>query len=153
MIIFYGDNFELNLTNLEITFIQENALFYDSFFKNYTPPFTLPLDDETSRKLGLIDLENTSGYTVKHFGKIFIDTYFEDAYLFIEVEDGSLQGNIAFGKLTIPILETNLSELPFPLIKTTSINAWANSIKSKQYPEVSHCFPMMFDDDFSSETN
>ena len=153
MIIFYGDDFELNLTTLKITFIKENALFYNAFFKNYTLPFTLPMDEETSQKLGLIDVENTSGYKVKHFGKLFLDTYFEDAYLFIEVEDGNIQGNIAFGQLTLPIMETKLSALPFPLIKTNSINEWAKSITSKKYPEVSHCFPMVFDDKFSSENN
>lgn len=153
MIVFYGADFKLNLTNLKITFVKENALFYDSFFKNYTLPFSLPMDDETSQKLGLIDLENTSGYTVKHFGTIFLDTYFEEAYLFITIEEGNIQGSIAFGKLTLPILETKLASLPFPLIKTDNINELDNSNRTKTYPEVSHSFPMVFDDNFHNESN
>jgi hypothetical protein len=153
MIIFYSDNFQLNLTTLNITFVKENALFFDAFYKNYTLPFTMPIDSETSQKLGLLDLNNTSNYTVKHYGKLFMDSYFDEAYLFIEVEEDNIQGSIAFGKLTIPLLDTKLADLPFPIIKTTSINNWAKEIKTKQYPDVSHCFPLVFDDEFHNTTN
>ena len=62
MIVFYGENFELNLTNLSIKFIEESNFFYTSFFRNYTLPFIIPLDDETSEKLGLIDIDNIVDY-------------------------------------------------------------------------------------------
>lgn len=153
MIIFYGQDFELNLTNLNITFIEENALFFDAFFKNYTLPFTLDIDDEISQKLGLIDLENSSDYKVKHFGKIFIDNHFEDAYFLIEVIEDAIECTLYFGKVTIPLMDTQLAALPFPLIKNESVNAWANAIKNKTYPEVSHSFPMVFDDEFKKESN
>ena len=154
MIIFYADSgWKLNLTNLKITFIEENALFFDAFFKNYTPPFSIILDDEISEKLGLIDEENISDYTVKHSGKIFLDNKFDDAYLLIELIEGDVEATIAFGKITIPLMDTPLSALPFPMIKNTLINTWAKAIKNKVYPEVSHAFPMVFDDEFNNESN
>lgn len=154
MIIFYADSgWKLNLTNLKITFIEENALFFDAFFKNYTLPFPIVLDDDISEKLGLIDEENISDYTVKHEGKIFLDNQFYIAYLLIEIIEGDVEATISFGKITIPLMETPLSSLPFPMIVNTSINTWAKSIKNKTYPEVSHAFPIVFDDEFNNESN
>jgi len=154
MIIFYADSgWQLNLTHLKITFIEENALFYDGFFKNYTLPFNLEVDDDISIKLGLIDEENSTNYTIKHNGKLFSDNKFDTAYLIIEVSEGNLEATISFGKITIPLMDTPLAKLPFPVINTTTINDWANSIKNKQYPEVSHAFPMVFDDEFNKESN
>jgi len=154
MIIFYADSgFELNLTDLKITFVEENALFYDAFFKNYTLPFSLPVDEEMAIKLGLINEENISGYTVKHEGKIFIDNSFETAYLIAEMLEDDIEASLSFGKITIPLMDTLLSKLPFPLINPASISDWATSIKNKFYPEVSHAFPIIFDDEYKKESN
>lgn len=154
MIIFYSDTgFEHNLTNLDITFIEENNLFYDSFFKNYSLPFSVPLDDETSVKFGLIDMDNIANYKVKYTGKLLIDYNFEDAYFIIEEYENDLQATLYFGTETLPLLETKLSDLPFPIIKTTSLKTYANSILDKKWPEVPCNFPMVFDDEFNNETN
>lgn len=153
MIVFYAKaGWKLNLTNLKITFIEENALFYDAFFRNYTPPFSLPMDDETSIKLGLIDDENRSDYTIKYEGDIFKDNRFSPGYLIIEVLEDGVEATLSFGKMTIPLMDTPLSSLPFPIIKSI-YSAIVNNGNDKVYPDVSHCFPMIFDDKFAEETN
>jgi hypothetical protein len=154
MIIFYGDTFKLNVTDLNIKYIEESSFFYDAFYKNYTPPFNMPLDEETSLKLGLIDVDNVSSYTIKHEGKLFIDTVFYDAYLLIESENEYIEGSFYYGKENLPLLETPLSELPFPTIDNyLNIRLLASDYVDKSWPEVSCNFPMVFDDDFSATTN
>lgn len=152
MIIFYGDDFQLNVTNLKIKFIEESSFFFSSFYKNYTPPFSMFLDDETSIKLGLIDVDNVSSYAVKHEGKLFIDTKFYEASLLLEVENETIEGSFFYGSLNIPILETPLKELPFKTINTPTLILAENNI-TKAWPEVSCNFPMVYDDDFSKNTN
>ena len=54
MIQFFGKTpriFNLDLTDVKITLIEENPLFFDYFVRNYTWPFTKKIDDETSRKI------------------------------------------------------------------------------------------------------
>jgi hypothetical protein len=153
MIIFYGANFTLNVTNLNIKFIEESSFFFDAFYKNYTPPFSMDLDDETSKKLGLIDVENVANYSLQYEGKLFIDTKFEDAYLVIDTENETLEGSFYYGKETLSLLETPLKELPFKTITASNIAALADTYIIKSWPEVSCNFPMVFDDGFSKTTN
>lgn len=149
MIIFYSNTgWQQNLTNLKITFVEENAFFYDAFYKNYTKPFTFTLDDETSINLGLIDVENSSDYKVKHEGLLFIDDHFESANFIIEIENDNLEAVLTFGEIDLPIMSTPLSALPFPIIKTTDIKTHAKEIIQKNYPSVNYNFPLLFDDDF-----
>ena len=154
MIIFYSNaGWEQNLTNLKITFVEENAFFYDAFYKNYTKPFTFTLDDETSINLGLIDVENSSNYNVKHNGVLFIDDHFESCSFIIEIENGNLEAVLTFGEIDLPIMSTPLSALPFPIINTSDIKAHAKSIIGKNYPSVNYNFPMLFDDSFFEKTH
>lgn len=153
MIVFYGSDFELNVTNFNIKFIEESAFFFKSFFKNYTLPFTMPLDDETSIKLGLIDVSNISNYKVKHEGKLLIDTKFYDAFFILEIRNEELEGSFFFGKENLPVLEKSLKEIPFPTITTSNMNSLINSYIDKSWPEVPCNFPMVYDDDFSKTTN
>ena len=151
MIVFYGDNFELDLTETKISLVEENPLFYNYFVKNYSWPFTKKVSDDVSRKLGFIDIENSADYETKYFGKLLIDNDFEDAYLLIvDIEDNILQGTIYYGKTSIALLDTDLSALPFPVIETTDLLTHAASVAQKQYPEVDYNFPMVIDPDFSS---
>lgn len=153
MIVFYTETFELNVTNINIKFIEESSFFFDAFYKNYTPPFVMPMDEETSEKLGLIDVDNITDYTVKHKGKLFIDNDFFDAYLLIEVENEYIEGSFYYGTENLPILETPLKELPFVTIQSPGIDTLVNDYVTKSWPEVSCNFPMVYDDAFSKKTN
>lgn len=153
MIVFYGDDFQLDLTETKISLVEENPLFYNYFVKNYSWPFTKKVSDEVSKTLSFLDLENSSGYETKYLGKLLIDNAFEDAYLLLtDLEDNILQGTIYYGKASIALLDTPLSELPFPVIETTDLLAHAKTVSEKQYPEVDYNFPMVIDPDFSSNS-
>ena len=154
MIVFYATSgWSLNLTKLNIKFVEENSLFNSSFYKDYTLPFQIPLDDETSLKLGLINVENISSYKVAHEGRLFIDTTFHEASFIIEFEQNQLEGSLYFGKLKNPVLETSLRKLPFPTIKTGGLLNYAQNTITKTWPDVPCNFPMVYDDQFHNETN
>lgn len=154
MIVFYADaGFELNLTNINIKFIEESTFFYNSFYRNYTPPFVLPLDNDFSRKLGLIDMDNIDAYETKHTGKLFIDTDFYEAFLLIEVENEFIEGTLYYGRDNLAVLEKPLKELPFPTINTFGLNSLINSYITKSWPEVPCNFPMVYDDEQKDKTN
>lgn len=151
MIVFYGDDFELNLTGTRITLVEENPLFYNYFVKNYSWPFSKKIDDETSRELGFLELENSSNYETKHYGNLLIDGDFEEAYFLItSLKNNTLEGTIYYGKASIKLLDTPLNELPFPAVSTTSLVNHAKDVITKQFPEVNYNFPMIIDDEFSS---
>ncbi|WP_028890884.1 hypothetical protein [Tenacibaculum sp. 47A_GOM-205m] len=151
MIVFYGDNFELNLTETKISLIEENPLFYNYFVKNYSKPFSKKVDDEVSKKLGFLDLENSANYETKHYGKLLIDNDFEEAYLLLtDYDNNILQGYVYFGSHSIELLDTPLSNLPFPVEQTSSLTVHAKEVIQKFYPEVDYNFPMVIDEGFKS---
>lgn len=152
MILFTTDNYQLNLTNIKITFIEESSFFFDSFYKNYTPPFFLPMDDETAVKLGLINVENISSYSVKHAGTLLIDFELFDAYFLIEVENENIEATLYFGKLSLPYLEKKLSDFTWPTINATNFLAYINDNLSKAWPDVPCNYPMVIDN-FTKEEN
>jgi hypothetical protein len=145
MILFTAENYQLNLTNINITFIEESSFFFDSFYKNYTPPFFLPADDETALKLGLINVDNVSSYTVKHAGSLLIDFDLFDAFFLIEVENKNIECTLYFGKLSLPFLEKKLSDFTWPTIKATNLVSYINNSLSKSWPDVPCNFPMVID--------
>ncbi|RSC96071.1 hypothetical protein [Tenacibaculum singaporense] len=153
MIVFYGDNFELNLTDTKITLNEENPLFYNYFVKNYSWPFSKKVDDETSKKLGFLDLENSANYKTKIYGKLLLDNSFDVAYLILtDYHNGILQGAIYYGEVAIELLDKPLKDLSFPVVKTTTLIAHAKEVIAKSYPEVNYNFPMVIDDNFSSNS-
>ncbi|MBS9773792.1 MAG: hypothetical protein KGV59_01365 [Tenacibaculum sp.] len=153
MIVFYGKDFELNLTETRITLVEENPLFYNFFVKNYSWPFSKKVDDKTSEKLGFLDLENSANYNLKHYGKLLIDNNFEDAYFIItSFANNTLEGTIYYGQTTIELLDTPLNELPFDAIETKSITSHAKEVITKSYPEVNYNFPMVIDNDLKSKS-
>lgn len=156
MIVFYGENpdFVLNLTNTKITLVEENPLFFNYFVRNYTWPFSKEIDDETSRKLGFLDLENSTNYKTKFYGKLQIDDSFDEAFLLISNHKGNvIEGTIYYGKASFALLDKQLSSLPFPIVSTsTNLITHAKEIIEKQYPEVGYNFPMVLNDKFKETT-
>lgn len=153
MIVFYGDNFELNLTKTKVTLIEENPLFYDYIVKKYSWPFSKHIDDDTSKKLGFLGLENAANYQTRFYGNLLIDNKFEKAYFIItEFRNKTLKGTLYYGAESIALLDTPLKDLPFSVISTTSLAIHAKETISKSYPEVGYNFPMIINEDFKSKS-
>tara|TARA_R110002167_G_scaffold364968_1_gene588374 strand:+ start:28551 stop:30314 length:1764 start_codon:yes stop_codon:yes gene_type:complete len=147
MILFQTlSGFQLDLTEYGFTFNEESDYFSEETSKSYTLPVNINIDDELATVLGLVDIENISGYTTKVEGCLTIDEVFYDAYISINVVQGTkAELKLFYGKETLSVFDKNLSELPWPVIDTGgSLVTYAKSILDKSYPEVDHNFPMVY---------
>ena len=157
MIKFFSQNksgvpFELDVSNLKISFIEESNLFYDYFIKGYSLPFSIALTDEISRKFEFIDDFNTIGYSVRYEGVLQIDDVFDVATLQLKRQKGKkMESTFFYGKENVPFLEKKISEFPWPVINVEDLRTYAQSIIGKTYPEVDFNFPMVHHTGFSPE--
>ncbi|WP_435263440.1 hypothetical protein [Tenacibaculum sp. nBUS_03] len=153
MIVFYGDNFELNLTKTKVTLIEENPLFYDYIVKKYSWPFSKHIDDDTLNKLGFLGLENAANYQTRFYGNLLIDNRFEKAYFIItDFRNKTLKGTLYYGAESIALLDVQLKNLPFSVIQTNSLAIHAKETITKSYPETGYNFPMVIDENFKSKS-
>ncbi|NKI28276.1 hypothetical protein HCG49_17110 [Arenibacter sp. 6A1] len=154
MIKFFGENFELDMSHLRITLVEENNIFHKSFLRNYSLPFSFKLDDETSKKLGFIGDYNSRNRKVKHLGNFQYGNNFAEGNLLLSyVSRGVVQGTVNYGKSAIQLLEIPLRELPFEPVDVPSILGHAKSQLEKHWPEARYNFPMIIDDAIVLKSN
>ncbi len=154
MIVFFTTDWKLDLTSHKLTFIEENSLFYNYFVSGYSLPFSIKLSDEMAVQLGFVDQDNITDYQTQYIGFLQQDGNFSPAILEVDLYDGErLSGSFVFGYQTLPILDTKLSDLPWPVITTDNIENHAKSIINKGFPEVGYNFPMIIDTEFDQNTN
>lgn len=149
---FFCPQFVLELSHLPITLIEENARFHKSNLRNYSLPFSFDLDDETSKKLGFIDDFQSRKRSVKHYGKLQFLNRYENAILYLfSTGKRKVQAKIDFGGGTLPLLETNLKDLPFELAKVPNISMHARDVVTQNWPQVRYNFPRIIDRMFSEK--
>ncbi len=154
MIAFITEDWMLDLTSHKITFVEESSLFYNYFVSNYSLPFTITISEDIAIKMGLISENNITDYQTSYKGVLQQDGDFKPAILELNGFDGSnLSGSFVYGNETLPLLETKLSDLPWPVITTTDIKNHAKETISKGFPEVMYNFPMIIDSEFSQNTS
>lgn len=154
MIIFYADaGWELDLTGTKITLVEENSLFHDYFVKNYSLPFITNVEKMTDDQLRFLHLDNVGLSTARYPGNLFVDNKFSRGYLTVQsVQGKNIKGIIYHGATALPVLETKLSDLPFPIVKFPSATVFAKTTASQQFPDVGFNFPMIIDEEFKSNT-
>lgn len=154
MIKFYADNgWELDLTGTKITLVEENSLFYDYFVKNYSLPFVTNVEKLTNDQLRFLHLDNVRLSTARYPGNLFIDNKFSRGYLTIQsVQGKKIKGIVYHGATALPVLETKLADLPFPINTFQSATVFAKATASQQYPDIGFNFPMIIDQEFKSNT-
>ena len=154
MILFQAfDEWKLDLTRYGLTFTEQSDIFYGETTKSFSFPINIDLDAETATNLGLVNLENITGYNIRVDGYLFIDDAFFDAYLLInEVYDKKAELQFFYGSEVLAVFDKKLSELPFPVIDANNdFDAHVEDILNKGYPETSHAFPMYYRPDISQQ--
>ncbi|WP_281991411.1 hypothetical protein [Aquimarina aggregata] len=154
MIVFITEDWKLDLTDHKITFVEENSLFFDYFVSGYSLPFSILISDELALQLGFVGENNITDYETRYQGVLQQDGSFSPAILELDEYDGErLSGSFVYGNQTIPLLDTKLSDLPFPVVSTGDIETHAKSVIEKGFPEVGYNFPMIIDKEFDQKTN
>ncbi|MCD8430380.1 hypothetical protein G1K66_08610 [Tenacibaculum finnmarkense] len=147
-------SFRLDLTDVNITLVEENPMFFNYFVKRYTWPFSKQLDDKTTASFGFLDLDNVIKYATKFHGTLIIDDVFNEAYLVIsQLNNGKMEGSIYYGKETNVLFSEKLSTLPFKLISTDQLFVHAKETITKSYPDVGYNFPMIIDIEKKKNSN
>ena len=149
MIKFFCPQFTIELSHLSITLVEENPRFKTTNLRNYSMPFSFDIDDETSKKLGFINDFQSRKRSVKHLGKLQFLDRFENAILYLySTAKGKIQAKIDFGAGTLPILETNLKDLPFAPVSVPNIVIHAHGVTDQMWPQVRYNFPRIIDQNF-----
>lgn len=138
---FFHESFELDISNIDINWQEENTWFKDEFFLSSSFPFELDYSDlPFFRKYRH---ENLTTSEIVFEGKLQKDGRIEEAILELEEFDDKLKATIRYGVESLPNWDKKLSELELEIVlpEGGDMGAHANTIISKTYPEVNYNFP------------
>lgn len=138
---FLHDEFELDISDLELSWTEENTWFKDDFFLSSTFPFEMDY--------GKIPFflqykhDNLANSEIWFQGKLEKDGRIEDAILEIEEAGEKLRLTIRYGTEALPNWTKKLSELDLQVVLPNggSMRTHANTIVNKTWPEVNYNFP------------
>lgn len=138
-------NLEIDLSSFGVSLVEESNLFTDSINKSYSIPFVMPADEELAVKLGFPFLDNITNVQTKVPGKLILPDRYYDAYLFLgEIVGNNIQANFAYGDEELPVYDLQLKKLPWPVILSPDLRAYAKEVISKEWPATGFNFPMVY---------
>lgn len=137
-----ASNFEIDLSNYEITTTEQNPWFVDTFNSKITYPFEIPLSDELDIQLGFVS-RNTdfkTFYEVKYFED---DNIHDATFEIIEEQDSRLQVSYEYGLEQFPLWDKKLSELNLENFELGNQTMYAHAVANvnKVWPEKNYSFP------------
>lgn len=138
---FIHDNFQLDVSDLEIAWTEENTWFKDEFFLISSFPFEIDYDFiPFFSKFRHDNLATTETYFQ---GKLEKDGKLEDAILEIEEAENDLRLTIRYGAEALPNWDKLLSALELDVVLPNggSMITHAESMLDKVWPEVNYNFP------------
>jgi hypothetical protein len=148
------NDYLLDLTNVGINTIDKNNMFRDEQTKSYSYPFPLILTDDIGRALGIPDIQNISNYLTTHHVKVLENSTFHDGTLNISKIVGK-KANVTlfYGIEILAVYDMNLKTLPFEIINVSNVSSFAKSQNSKQWPEATHNFATVKDEEFEKKSD
>ena len=140
---FIHSNFEIDLSKLKISDVQENPWFTDKFFSKFTFPFEMDLSEENDINFGFISFYNANSHQTIFKGKYVHRNIMEDAVLEIEEVSDKITLSLSYGFDEFPNFKKKLSELPLDKFEVTNIYNHAATIISQTWPAVNYNFPQL----------
>lgn len=155
MIKFQTLQYELDLSNLPISFNEISNRFETQTVKSYSLPFNMELTHGIIEKLGLVTVDNIVDYEDKIYGSLILDDEFYDAYIAInEVVGNKAELTLYYGKETLKVFDKKLKELPFnTTVASGGLPTFAKAQLTKSWPEATHNFPKVFRPELKEEAN
>jgi hypothetical protein len=137
-------NFEIDLSNLNLSETEQNHWFSDAIFSKITLPFDIYLSDETAALFGYLNEHQISDVETI-FDVIYVH-YDEMTKAILEIEE--VEGDVAsctlrYGFDEFPNFPKKLSELPLEVLDVPNIYTHAKSIINQSYPNVNYNFPQI----------
>lgn len=140
---FIHSSFEIDLSKLKISDVQENPWFTDKFFSKFTFPFEMDLSEENDINFGFISFYNANSHQTIFKGKYVHRNIMEDAVLEIDEVSDKITLSLSYGFDEFPNFKKKLSELPLDKFEVTDIYAHAASIIAQTWPTVNYNFPQI----------
>jgi hypothetical protein len=147
MLQFIHNDFKLDLTHLKVTFNTENIWFKSEINSDYSFPFEIPWNEWT--KISNSVHSNAVGGKIKFEGKLYRDGNLSSATLKVQEVKGKFVSCMIYtGFEGFPSFDKQLKDLPLDVITGINIKTHARELITKEYPEVSHNFPMIHTDKY-----
>jgi hypothetical protein len=152
------ETFEIDLTSLQMTIIEQNRWYNDQFFTKFSFPFEIALIE--SLKPAFSHLTSHQATNVESlFEVIYVhDGVMEKAVLDIEqiITDNLISGSLSFGFEEIPNFNKRLADLPLQKIdlgEDGNIYEYAATIIGQTWPAVNFNYPMIHTDKYDTSGN
>lgn len=145
---------ELDLSTYEFSMIEENNWINDKVVSKYTYPIDIDLTPEQIVALNNITEANLVTYDTVLEGNFYVMGLEHECVFEIELIVGKrLIGQIRYGFEDFPNFDKQLSELPLEVIDLIiPIFAYAKTIITQTWPEVTHNFPQVITDKFDTDS-
>lgn len=139
------DGFTINLVN---------PAFSEDNFKFWSYPYEDFMTDEFKREFHDYSVLNKSKLKTKELGQLYIEGKVYDATLEIISSDTNLvRKQIDFGYQKLNFTDFNIQELNFGEINVPEIYDYVDAVLDKTFPEINHCFPRVYNENFVESVN
>ena len=148
-------SFELDLSNVPITHIEENNWLNDQVLSKYTYPLEMDLLPEQILALRNINENNLSEYESVFDVKYYTMGEVHDAVLEIQQIIGKRAlMQLRYGLEEFPNFSKRLAELPLEKFEVSgAFNTFAETIIIQTYPEVNFNFPQVITEKLDTDTD
>lgn len=148
---FITSNFELDLSTFEISLVEENYWFSDTYFTKYSFPTDIKVGEELQKELGYLFDHNYADAETIFEGTYVNGDVMERGLLEVEnvLDNQTLSVSIKWGFEELPCFQKKLSELSldkFELPEGVSIYDYAVGIIPQTWPAVNFNFPQIHTD-------
>lgn len=151
---FIHDSFELDLSIVPFTLVEENNWFNTQFFSKYTYPGELELTREQDIALGYLTEMYLQNRQTLFPGRFYTMNRRHDAVLELEKIIGrKVTFQIRYGLEELPNAQKKLSEIPMMdfAIEGMDIFEYADSVIDSAWPAENFCFPKLHTDRISTD--
>ena len=148
---FITSNFEIDLSTFEISLVEENYWFSDTYFTKYSFPTDIKVGEELQKELGYLFDHNFADAETLFEGTYVNGDVMERGLLEVEnvLDNETLSVSIKWGFEELPCFNKKLSELSldqFELPEGVSIYDYAVGIIPQTWPAVNFNFPQIHTD-------
>lgn len=150
---FTTKEFELDLSELDISIDEESPRFKDNLSTKFTFPFEFNIDAHLTGKMSDYSSIRALQINKKYEGLLTLDGRIREAELVILSSVGKIiRAQIDLGFDDFPNANKKLRDLPLGVVtSTTAMHEEANAVIGKTYPEVNYNFPMVHTDSYKGD--
>lgn len=148
-----ANSFELDISNKQLTEIDENNWFTDDLRLRITFPFSIVVDDKINEYFQNIIDHNSETETVIPIFYNHYDVLEHGELELLEINDRTLDCQISYGDEELSTWNRKLSELSLTNITVNDIYAHAVNIITQAWPQTTYNFPQIHVDKFDITTD